>query len=73
MTASTIQKLAVRESIRHPALLVWMLYLLAIPFYVGASGLPQPSNVLLVMMIPLALRGWDRRFGLREAKAVPII
>lgn len=70
MKSTTMQKLAFRESIKHPALLVWMLYLCAIPFYVGASGLPQPSNVLLVMMIPLALRGWDRRFGAGEAKTI---
>jgi hypothetical protein len=61
--------LGIREIVRQPVLVVWVLYLLAIPFYVSASGLPQPSNVMLVLLIPFALRGWDARLGTHGAKA----
>lgn len=63
-------KATIKDILRRPALVIWILYLLAIPFYVSASGLPQPSNVLLVLLVPTSLRGWDMRFGSGEVKAV---
>ncbi|MBA3454750.1 MAG: hypothetical protein H0T42_16810 [Deltaproteobacteria bacterium] len=51
----------IRILVRDPVLIVWALYLMSIPFYVGDSGLPQPGNALLILLIPLALRGWNGR------------
>jgi len=45
--------------VRSPVLVVWALYLASIPIYVGASGLPQPGNALLFVLVPLALKGWN--------------
>jgi hypothetical protein len=44
---------------RDPALFVWALFVLAIPFYVLGSGLPQPGDVLILPLIPLALLRWN--------------
>ncbi len=68
-TTVTKVKQGLRDVFRQPALVVWIMYLFAIPFYVSASGLPQPSNVMLVLLVPLALRGWDMRLGPAEVKA----
>lgn len=57
-------------SLRHPALLVWSLFVLTIPFYVVASGLPQPGNALIVVLLPMALRGWNRRLPPQFSRAI---
>lgn len=46
---------------KYPALGVWFLLLLSIPFYVLPSGLPQPGNVLIFFLLPLAFYGWNGR------------
>jgi hypothetical protein len=46
---------------RDPVLAVWSLFVLLIPFYVVASGLPQPGDLLIVPLVPLALRAWNGR------------
>jgi len=69
MSASTT-KASIQEILRRPALFVWALYLIAIPFYVSASGLPQPSNVVLVVLIPLTIRGWDMRLVPAELRTI---
>jgi len=54
-----------------PALVMWAIYLFLIPFYVFKSGLPQPGDIFLVLLVPVALRGWDGRLfrrGLVAAK-----
>jgi len=51
-----------REIVRllqDPALFVWALFVLAIPFYVLGSGLPQPGDVLILPLVPLALLRWN--------------
>jgi len=50
-----------RELVRQPALIVWCLYLILTPFYVIASGLPQPGDALVFLLVPMALAGWDGR------------
>lgn len=50
-----------REVLRHPALATWCLFLLAIPFYVLPSGMPQPSDALAVLGVPIAILGWNGR------------
>jgi hypothetical protein len=49
--------------LRDPALFVWALFVLLIPFYVFSSGLPQPGDMLVVPLILLGLRGWNGRLG----------
>jgi hypothetical protein len=53
-----------RESarlVRDPALLLWCLYLCLIPYYVFYSGLPQPGDMLVLFLVPVALRAWNGR------------
>lgn len=46
---------------RDPALVMWTLYLLLVPIYVFKSGLPQPGDIMIVFLVPVALRGWNGR------------
>jgi len=44
--------------VRRIVLTLWAAYLVAFPFYVAPSGYPQPSSVILVLLIAvLAIRG----------------
>ncbi len=52
-----------RAVVRDPILLLWSMYVLLSPVYVFASGLPQPGDVLLVVLTPLTLATWDRRMA----------
>lgn len=52
---------SLRALARNPVLVVWAMYLMSIPFYVGESGLPQPGNALLFILLPLAMKGWNGR------------
>jgi hypothetical protein len=56
--------------LRAPALVLWMSYVLLIPFYVMPSGLPQPSDLIIVVLFPFALLGWNGRIGAESATAV---
>lgn len=47
--------------IRDPALLLWCLYLFLIPYYVFYSGMPQPGDMLVLLLAPVALRTWNGR------------
>ena len=40
---------------------MWALFVLSIPFYVGQSGVPQPGNVLIFLLVPLAITSWNGR------------
>lgn len=46
---------------RAPGLLLWALYIISTPFYVFKSGLPQPGDLLIVLVIPASLYRWDGR------------
>lgn len=58
-----------RPQFMTPALVMWAVYLLLVPLYVFKSGLPQPGDMFLVLLVPVALRGWDGRL-LNRASAV---
>jgi hypothetical protein len=47
--------------IREPILFFWCVFVAAIPIYVGESGMPQPGNALIFLIVPLALARWDGR------------
>ena len=55
--------------LRHPVLFVWSCYVLLIPFYVVRGGLPQPGDLLIVFLIPMALAGWNGRLGKSSVRA----
>lgn len=44
---------------RTPPMLLWSLFLIFFPFYVFPSGLPQPADWLLLILLPLMLKGWS--------------
>jgi hypothetical protein len=48
---------------RDPTLLLWALFVLLNPVYVFSNGLPQPGDVLIFVLVPLALMGWNRRLS----------
>lgn len=48
---------------RRPALVTWAIYLLLVPVYIFPSGLPQPGDLLVVVLVPLALQRWNGRLG----------
>jgi len=50
-----------RELSRQPALVIWSLYLILTPFYIIDSGLPQPGDALVFLLVPLAFVGWNGR------------
>ncbi len=53
---------------RKPALLTWTIYLVLFPLYIFPSGLPQPGDLLVVLVVPLALQHWNGRLG-RDLRA----
>lgn len=56
--------------LRQPALLVWCAFLFFIPLYVMPSGLPQPSDALVFLLVPFALASWDGRFDRGTAQTL---
>jgi hypothetical protein len=63
-------RLTLRWLLRRPVLVVWVLYVLLIPFYVVRGGLPQPGDVLIVVVVPAAVAGWDGRLGRSSIRTV---
>lgn len=54
----------------RPALVMWAIYIFLIPIYVFKSGLPQPGDIFLVALVPIALRGWNGRLFQRGNVAI---
>ncbi|MEZ4365358.1 MAG: hypothetical protein R2939_03600 [Kofleriaceae bacterium] len=52
-----------------PAMLAWITYLLLVPLYVFKSGLPQPGDLFIMIMVPAVLWRWNGRLprAAREA------
>ncbi len=50
-----------RALLHRPEVVVWCGFVIFIPFYVFASGLPQPGDFLMLLLLPLALYGWNFR------------
>lgn len=64
----------VREALRTPALALWWLYIVTSPLYILPSGLPQPGDVLVFVLIPAALLGWDGRLNTELVRSLrPLI
>src|SRR3954449_657956 len=47
------------ELTKHPGYIVWVLFLLLNPLYVVKSGLPQPGDWLVVLLLPVTLFTWN--------------
>lgn len=60
----------VRWIARDPVLLLWTCFVFLDPVYVFASGLPQPADMLILLIAPLALARWNGRMNLRAKRAV---
>jgi len=50
-----------RRLLRRPEVIVWCAFVICTPFYVFPSGLPQPGDFLMLLLLPLALYGWNGR------------
>lgn len=62
LTVPTSLRQIVRELgvvARDPQLLLWSLHLFLFPIYVFQSGLPQPGDLLIVILLPLSLLRWN--------------
>jgi hypothetical protein len=49
--------------LRDPVNVVWAIYLLLVPVYVFASGLPQPGDWIILLFAPMVLARWDGRLS----------
>lgn len=47
--------------LRRPHFLLWTLFLFFFPAYIFDSGLPQPAGLLLLVLLPNLLTGWNGR------------
>jgi hypothetical protein len=48
-----------REVTRRPVLMLWVLFLVLNPLYVVKSGLPQPGDWLVLLLLPVTLLSWN--------------
>jgi hypothetical protein len=58
---------------RDPALFLWSLYILLFPVYIFKSGLPQPGDILMLLLVPVVLAtGRNRLFrdAIRPTRAL---
>lgn len=61
---------ALRATVRTPSLLLWALYVLLFPVYIFPSGVPQPGDLLVIIMTPVVFGGWRGRFDARTRRVV---
>jgi len=61
-TATAARTRSVLDVFKDPLMMVWCLYQILTPFYIISSGLPQPGDLLVLVMLPLALATWNGRF-----------
>lgn len=52
---------SLRPLLRRPEVVVWCAFVIASPFYVFQSGLPQPGDFIMLLLLPLTLYGWNGR------------
>jgi hypothetical protein len=48
-----------RKVLARGPMLLWSLFLIFFPFYVGPSGLPQPADCLIIILLPMLLARWN--------------
>jgi hypothetical protein len=59
-----------RDLVRDPLLLVWCLFVLLGPLYVFPSGLPQPGDLLVLLLGPLALISWNGKLDRQSGRMI---
>jgi hypothetical protein len=52
-----------RQVIRKPALITWAIYLFLVPLYIFKSGLPQPGDGFVLILVPMVLHRWNGKLG----------
>ena len=50
-----------RKVLNDPRLVLWSLFLVFFPFYIAPSGLPQPADCLILILLPMLLSQWNGR------------
>jgi hypothetical protein len=48
---------------RQPALITWAIYIFLIPVYIFRSGLPQPGDGFVLLLVPIVLHRWNGKLG----------
>jgi hypothetical protein len=59
-----------RELSRNPALVIWVLFIVLSPLYVVSSGLPQPGDWLVLLLLPVTLFTWNGRLDRTSSRMV---
>jgi hypothetical protein len=59
-----------RELTRQPALVIWVLFLLLSPLYIVSSGLPQPGDWLVLLLLPVTLFTWNGALDKSSARMI---
>src|ERR1700743_2177341 len=62
-----------RDVARRPALAMWCVFVLLIPLYIFRVGLPQPADLLVVVLAPLAFFDWNRRIDKDTAATIRVL
>ena len=60
----------IRRILQDPRLMLWSLVVVLMPFYVFDSGLPQPADLLGLMLLFILIRRWNAK--LRPSLARPL-
>lgn len=58
-----------RQVLRQPALITWAIYLFLIPVYIFRSGLPQPGDAVVFVLVPMVLQQWNGKLT-RDLRSV---
>jgi hypothetical protein len=53
----------IQRVLREPPLAIWALYIFLLPIYIFSSGLPQPGDLLILLLVPAALMRWTGRLA----------
>jgi hypothetical protein len=61
MPGDRIQPSNLRQMMQQPSLVVWGTYVFLIPLYLFKSGLPQPGDLFIVVLVPVVLSRWNGR------------
>lgn len=61
----TAQQIAteIQRVLRDPPLTLWALYIFFLPVYIFPSGVPQPGDLLVLLLLPASLFGWNGRMA----------
>lgn len=58
----------IQRVLRDPPLTIWALYIILLPIYIFPSGLPQPGDLLVLLLLPASLLRWNGRMSRASAR-----